>query len=288
MCETCGCTLKTRVLTISTFAKSTLTKSALKAPNRPLQAGEVLSPRQPSENQHSHAVLHNIMSRNDEQAQRNRDRFSDNTLVCINIMSSPGSGKTTLLETTLQHLKNNFRIAVIEGDLETDNDATRIRAQGVEAIQITTGSACHLDAHYIAEAMSQLNLAELDLLFIENVGNLVCPAAFDLGQHANIALLSTTEGDDKPLKYPVLFQKIDGLVISKIELLDFFDDFSEIDAIENFRKLANNSPVWPLSAKTGRGISDWIAWLLCLLNDRPTRPIKTFNPEPLSSEGATQ
>ncbi len=209
-----------------------------------------------------HAVLKKIMSSNDKTAQHNRDKLNQRGIFCINLMSSPGAGKTRLLEATISELKKLYRIAVIEGDLETENDAERIRAQGVEAIQITTGSACHLDAHYVHQALHQLNLDKIDLLFIENVGNLVCPAAFDLGQHASIAMLSTTEGDDKPLKYPVMFQKVDGLIISKLELLDFFDDFNHERALNNFRKQANQSPVWPLSAKTGAGMEAWLDWLV--------------------------
>lgn len=244
MCETCGCSLKSP-------AHSRLSKDTTLT----------YTQKQKPIGTHSHDLLHSIMSSNDEQAAHNRKIFNHHNIVAINIMSSPGSGKTTLLEATIANLKSRYRIAVIEGDLETENDANRIRKHGVAAIQITTGSACHLDAHYIQHALDQLDLAHLDLVFIENVGNLVCPAAFDLGQHHNIALLSVTEGDDKPLKYPVMFQKIDGLILSKTELLAYFDDFSIETATENFRKLANRSPVWSLSAKTNDGVDAWIAWL---------------------------
>ena len=140
-------------------------------------------------------------------------------------MSAPGSGKTALLEKTIAALKDEFSIAVIEGDLETENDAERIRRQGVEAIQISTGSACHLDAHMVHDALHHMQLDSVDLLFIENVGNLVCPASFDLGQHYNITLLSVPEGDDKPAKYPVMFRASDVVLISKSDLLPVLDDF---------------------------------------------------------------
>lgn len=251
MCETCGCSLKSQV-------------------HAPIPKDTTLSytQQQKSINAQSHDLLHNIMSNNDAQAAHNRETLNRHHIIAINLMSSPGAGKTTLLETTIAELKSQYRIAVIEGDLETENDANRIRKQGVVAIQITTGSACHLDAHFIHHALDQLDLAHLDLIFIENIGNLVCPAAFDLGQHQNIAMLSVTEGDDKPLKYPVMFQKVDGLILSKTELLTYFDDFSREEAIGNFRKLANQSPVWSLSAKSGEGIDAWLAWLKDKLNTR--------------------
>ena len=150
---------------------------------------------------------------------------------------------------------------VIEGDLETENDAERIRAKGVPAIQITTGTACHLDAHMVHNALHQLDLSAVDLLFIENVGNLVCPASFDLGHHRNVVLLSIPEGDDKPAKYPVMFRAADSVLLSKSDLLQVMDDFDPKQAEHYVRQLANAAPVIPLSAKTGAGMQDWIAWL---------------------------
>ena len=152
-------------------------------------------------------VLQDLLAANDRVAMHNREHFDAHGVLTINLMSSPGAGKTALLEATIAALRDRYRIAVIEGDLETDNDAARIRAQGVPALQITTGTACHLDAHLVHQALHELPLAGLDLLFIENVGNLVCPASFDLGQHLNVTLLSVTEGDDKPAKYPVMFPR---------------------------------------------------------------------------------
>ena len=161
-------------------------------------------------------VLKSLLSENDHQAQHNREHFDQHGVLAINLMSSPGSGKTALLEATIEALKDSdLSIAVVEGDLETENDAERIRAHGIPAIQITTGSACHLDAHMVHDALHQIDLDTIDILFIENVGNLVCPASFDLGHHHNITLLSTTEGDDKPAKYPVMFRKADLVMLSK-------------------------------------------------------------------------
>ena len=166
-------------------------------------------------------VLHGLLSENDRQAQHNRDHLAKYGVLAVNLMSSPGAGKTALLEATIAALKDELRIAVVEGDLETENDAERIRAQGVPAIQITTGSACHLDAHMVHDALHHLDLSQIDLLFIENVGNLVCPASFDLGHHRNVVLLSTTEGDDKPAKYPVMFRAADLMLQSGRE--DLFE-----------------------------------------------------------------
>jgi len=207
------------------------------------------------------SVLKNLMSENDHVATHNRQHFDKHNVLAINLMSSPGSGKTALLETTIQQLKTQFRIAVIEGDLETENDAERIRNQGVPAIQITTGSACHLDAHMVHNALHKLSLADLDIVFIENVGNLVCPASFDLGQHLNITLLSVTEGDDKPAKYPVIFRVADLMLLSKTDLLDVLDDFDTAKAEHNLRQLASSAAVLECSARRGDGIANWIDWL---------------------------
>jgi hydrogenase nickel incorporation protein HypB len=206
-------------------------------------------------------VLQNLLSENDRQASHNREHFDRHQVLAINLMSSPGSGKTRLLETTIDKLGDRYRIAVVEGDLETENDAQRIRQKGVEALQITTGTACHLDAHMIHQALHQMRLDEVDLLFIENVGNLVCPASFDLGQHLNITLLSVTEGDDKPSKYPVIFRAADHVVITKSDLLAVLDDFSPEKAEEAVRQLAVEAPVTLVSAKSGEGLASWLSWL---------------------------
>jgi hydrogenase nickel incorporation protein HypB len=176
-------------------------------------------------------------------------------------MSSPGAGKTALLEATIEAFGDKFRIAVIEGDLETENDAERIRAKGVPAVQISTGSACHLDAHMVHGALHDLDLQDIDILFIENVGNLVCPASFDLGQHFNVALLSTPEGDDKPAKYPVMFRAADLVLITKSDLLAVLDDFDPDEALRCLRQLASSAPMLNLSAKTGDGMHNWVNWV---------------------------
>ncbi len=206
-------------------------------------------------------VLKNLLSENDHQALHNRQHFDKHHVLAINLMSSPGSGKTTLLETTIIALKSEFNIAVIEGDLETENDAQRIRQTGVPAVQITTGTACHLDAHLVHKAVHQLDLANLDMIFIENVGNLVCPASFDLGQHRNVTLLSVTEGDDKPAKYPVMFRATDVMLLSKMDLLPVLDDFSPQRAKQYMQHLANPAPVFEISAKTTQGLETWYDWL---------------------------
>ncbi|MBK5914900.1 hydrogenase nickel incorporation protein HypB [Rhodocyclus purpureus] len=205
--------------------------------------------------------LDSLMAHNDAHARTNRARLDRHRILTINLMSSPGSGKTALLEATIRALQGSLRIAVIEGDLETENDAERIRALGVPAQQITTGTACHLDAHLVGHALEHLDLDAIDLLFIENVGNLVCPASFDLGQHRNVILLSVTEGDDKPAKYPVMFRAADLMLLAKTDLLPYLDEFSPARAERCLRELASPAPVLPLSAKSGAGLDAWIAWL---------------------------
>jgi len=206
-------------------------------------------------------VLHGLLHENDHTALHNREHFNAHGVVAINLMSSPGAGKTSLLESTIKALGDEFRIAVIEGDLETENDAERIRSHGVTAIQITTGSACHLDAHMVHDAVHQLDLSCFDIVFIENVGNLVCPASFDLGQHKNIVLLSIPEGDDKPAKYPVMFRTADMVMLSKADLLPILDDFSPERAESYLRKLASPAPLIRASVKSGDGMEDWLRWL---------------------------
>jgi hydrogenase nickel incorporation protein HypB len=206
-------------------------------------------------------VLQGLLAENDHQAAHNRQHFDSHGVLAVNLMSSPGSGKTCLLEATIRALGDDLRIGVVEGDLETENDAQRIRAHGVPAVQISTGTACHLDAHMVHRALHEIDLDQLDVLFIENVGNLVCPASFDLGQHANVTLLSVTEGDDKPAKYPVIFRTADRVLITKADLLPFLDDFSPARATTAIRALANSAPVYQLSAKTGDGLSSWLDWL---------------------------
>jgi len=205
-------------------------------------------------------ILTGLLDANDHQAAHNRQHFAEHGVLAVNLMSSPGAGKTALLEATIEAAKDKLKIAVIEGDLETENDAERIRAKGIPAIQISTGSACHLDAQMVHDALHDLDLEGIDILFIENVGNLVCPASFDLGQHFNVALLSTPEGHDKPAKYPVMFRAADLVLITKSDLLPVLDDFDPAEALRCLRQLASSAPMLNLSAKTGDGMQAWLDW----------------------------
>jgi hydrogenase nickel incorporation protein HypB len=216
-------------------------------------------------------VLHGLLHENDHQAAHNREHFDRAGVLAVNLMSSPGSGKTALLEATIDALGGEFGIVVVEGDLETENDAARIRAKGVPAVQITTGSACHLDAHMVHDALHAVNLEGVDIVFIENVGNLVCPASFDLGHHVNVTLLSVTEGDDKPAKYPVMFRAADLMLLTKSDLLAVLDDFRPAAAESALRNLANDAPVIELSARTGAGLDDWLHWLRATLRAHRAR-----------------
>ena len=206
-------------------------------------------------------VLKGLLSENDHQAAHNREHFDTHGVLAVNLMSSPGSGKTALLEATIEALGDELRIGVVEGDLETENDAERIRAKGVPAVQIATGSACHLDAHMVHDALHHMSLDGLDVVFIENVGNLVCPASFDLGHHRNVTLLSVTEGDDKPAKYPVMFRAADLMLVTKVDLLAVLDDFDPASAEGHLRNLASEAPALRLSARKGEGMTAWLDWL---------------------------
>lgn len=206
-------------------------------------------------------VLRELLEQNVRLAAHNREHFDSHRVLAINLMSSPGAGKTSLLESTIEALRSRVRIAVIEGDLATENDARRIRARGVPAVQITTGSACHLDARMVHEALHELALEGLDLLFIENVGNLVCPASFDLGEHLDVTLLSTPEGDDKPQKYPVMFRASDLLLLTKCDFLPLLPEFDPARAESSLRAVGSDAPMLRLSSRTGEGLTVWCAWL---------------------------
>ncbi len=206
-------------------------------------------------------VLKSLLDANDHQAVHNREHFARHNALAVNLMSSPGAGKTALLEATIDAFGDAFRIAVIEGDLETENDAERMREKGVAAVQISTGSACHLDAHMVHDALHELAIDDVDIIFIENVGNLVCPASFDLGQHRNVTLLSTPEGHDKPAKYPVMFRAADLVLVTKADLLPVLDDFDPAYAESCLRELASEAPVVELSARKGTGLDAWLDWL---------------------------
>lgn len=206
-------------------------------------------------------VLKGLLDANDHQAAHNREHFARHNALAVNLMSSPGAGKTALLEATADAFGDEFKFAVIEGDLETENDAERIRQKGVPAVQISTGSACHLDAHMVHSALHELDIDDVDIVFIENVGNLVCPASFDLGQHLNVTLLSTPEGHDKPAKYPVMFRAADLVLITKSDLLPVLDDFDPSYAESCLRNLASTAPLMNVSARKGEGMEAWLNWL---------------------------
>jgi hydrogenase nickel incorporation protein HypB len=205
-------------------------------------------------------IEQDILARNDAYARENRDRLNASGIFAVNLVSSPGSGKTTLLVKTIELLKAAAQVAVIEGDQETSLDAERIRATGVPTVQINTGRGCHLDAHMVGHALDDLSPKPNSILFIENVGNLVCPAGFDLGEAQKIAILSVTEGDDKPLKYPDAFAAASTMVLSKIDLLPHLD-FDVARCIAHARAINPDIAVLKVSARSGEGMENWIAWL---------------------------
>ncbi len=214
------------------------------------------------------AVLENLLAENDRLAAHVRAHLDEHRVLAVNLMSSPGSGKTALLEATIEALPPGIRVAVIEGDLETENDADRIRRHGVPAVQITTGVTCHLDAVMVHDAMHGLALHEIDILFIENVGNLVCPADFDVGQHRDVVLLSVTEGDDKPDKYPVIFRGADLVLLTKTDLLPAIEEFDVARARKSISRVRGSGPVFEVSAKKSVGLDAWIDWLSSELRAR--------------------
>lgn len=205
-------------------------------------------------------VQEKILSVNDRQAAHNREHFASHGILAINLMGSPGSGKTAVLETTARSFAGRYRVAAIAGDLETERDAERLRAAGIPARAITTGSACHLDADMVHDALHDEHLHETDVLFVENVGNLVCPAVYDLGQAFNVVALAVTEGEDKPLKYPVMFRRADLVLITKIDLLPHLD--ISLDAIQDaLARVMPRPAAFAVSARTGEGFDPWFAWL---------------------------
>jgi len=197
-----------------------------------------------------------LLEKNDRRAARNRTFFRERGLLALNLVSSPGTGKTALLERTLDDLGREVKCAVLVGDLETDRDAQRLHRPHVSVAQITTGSACHLDAEMVARGLEALELDQVRLLFIENVGNLVCPASFDLGEALRVVLLSTTEGEDKPLKYPPIFKSAQVVLLTKIDLEDRLG-FDRAAALENIRRIAPQARVLALSSRSGEGMAEW-------------------------------
>lgn len=216
----------------------------------------------------------NLLHANQAGADHNRAHFDAWGITCFNLMSSPGAGKTALLERTLAVLTQELQIAVIEGDMTTELDADRLRQYGVPVIAINTGRSCHLDAQMVAGGIHQLsheyNPTEFDLVLVENVGNLVCPAEFEVGEHAKVALLSITEGEDKPLKYPVMFQEADCLLITKMDLAPYVEiDLQRI--VDNVRQMNSQVTIIPVSAKTGKGLEEWFQWVRSQLHTVPSK-----------------
>ena len=201
-----------------------------------------------------------ILAKNNDYAARNRQFFSERGILALNLVSSPGSGKTTLLTRTITDLKEALPLTVIEGDQQTANDAERIRATGVAAVQINTGKGCHLDAHMVGHALEKLAPATDSVLFIENVGNLVCPAEFDLGEAHKVAILSVTEGEDKPIKYPDMFHAADVMVLNKIDLLPYVE-FDVDKCVAYARRVNSDIEVIQVSATKGDGLADWYQWI---------------------------
>lgn len=210
-------------------------------------------------------VIHKILDENDKEAAHNREHLEEKNVYGINLMSSPGAGKTTLLEATAE--QNAFKFGVVEGDLETNKDADRIKAKGIQAYQITTGQSCHLDAFMVHEGLHHIDLNDLDIVFVENVGNLVCPASYDVGTHLNVVLLSVPEGDDKVAKYPVMFRAADLVLITKCDLLPHFD-FDMDTVIKETRKLNPHVDIIQIDSKNAKGIDKWTDYLKMKLSLR--------------------
>lgn len=209
-------------------------------------------------------VHERILAVNDRAARHNREHFHEHGIVAVNLMGSPGSGKTAILEATARLLGKEARLGVLAGDLATDHDAKRVRAAGIAAETITTGSACHLDASMVHRGLQHLPWRDLDFLFIENVGNLVCPAVYDLGQEVNVVALAVTEGEDKPLKYPTMFRKADLVLLTKVDLVPHLAGVRIETIQENLALVMPKPAVISVSALTGRGIERWVHWLRCL------------------------
>ncbi len=210
-------------------------------------------------------IQKNIHEDNAKVAEVTRNQLRQQGTYLINIMSSPGSGKTTTLVSTIKALKGEMKIGVLEADMDSDVDARTVQTAGAKAIQLHTGGLCHLDATMTKQGIDELGVAELDLVFLENIGNLICPAGYDTGAMKNVAILSVPEGDDKPLKYPKIFGKVEVLIVSKIDTIEHFDfDFALLE--ERVRKLNKDIIIFPISAKTGEGIEAWTNWIRQQLN----------------------
>lgn len=248
MCDTCGCSQSAGAVIVKRLGEKE----------------EISGHHHPHDHQHEHSrtlqVEQDVLSKNDLIATQNRNYFKANNILALNLVSSPGSGKTTILEKTIAALKKDVSIAVIEGDQQTLLDAERIDATGVPVVQVNTGAGCHLDADMVHRALHQLSLKNSSLLMIENVGNLVCPAMFDLGEASKVVIISVTEGEDKPLKYPAMFDAADICLINKIDLLPYVD-FDVEHCKEYARRVNHTLTVFEVSATTGEGMDSWFNWL---------------------------
>ena len=213
-------------------------------------------------------VLKNILSANDEIAERNRALLDKNNVFAVNIMASPGAGKTSLILETIRSLKDKIRIGVIEGDITSSIDAEKVAKEGVPVVQINTGGSCHLDANMIQNALVNINLEDIDLLLIENVGNLVCPAEFSIGDHKKVLVSSTPEGHDKPFKYPLMFHTVDVVLLNKIDLKPYLDFDLEIFS-QAVKGINEKVEVFPISCTSGQGIERWLSWLLIQMGRKP-------------------
>jgi hydrogenase nickel incorporation protein HypB len=201
-----------------------------------------------------------ILARNEALAEGNRARLAAASVFALDVLASPGAGKTSTILATIGLLRDRLRIAVVEGDIASRVDAEKVKAHGIPAVQINTGGACHLEADMISRALDALPLGDLDLVIVENVGNLVCPTEFDLGQGARIVILSVPEGHDKPLKYPGIFAQADAVLLNKVDTMPMFD-FDEDEFVESVRRLNGTAPIFRMSAKTGEGVAEWAEWL---------------------------
>jgi hydrogenase nickel incorporation protein HypB len=263
MCETCGCGLSAGIpVTVSGHDHH--------------DPGDHEHPHHDHDHDHDHPhhahepgaserqtleLRHAILEKNDRLAERNRGFFRARGVLVLDVLSSPGSGKTTLIGETIRHLNQRLKTAVIVGDLATDNDARRLRQSGAPVVQINTGTLCHLEADMVARAVKELDMAGLDLLIIENVGNLVCPASYDLGEDLRVVLLSVTDGEDKPLKYPPIFHTANAVIVSKLDL-ERACDFNRAAMTANIRHIAPLARLFEISAKAGTGLDDWCDYLV--------------------------
>lgn len=211
-------------------------------------------------------IAKDVLEHNDALAEQNRRRFAEAGVFVVDLMASPGAGKTTTILATIAALRDRYRIAVIEGDIASRVDAEKIAEHGIPAVQINTGGACHLESAMIQRAVDQLDLDALDLVIVENVGNLVCPTEFDLGEHAKVMILSVPEGHDKPYKYPGIFEISEAVILNKYDTLPVFD-FDEAEFRSVVARLNPRAPIFPMSAKTGEGVAAWADWLAARIDD---------------------